>query len=231
MKICICDDKASELSVLKKICVKYLNDKKVDADLICTQNPIGLLEEDYDLLILDIEMPEMSGIEVKNRLFGRERPLIIFATSYEENMRDAFGPNVIGFMKKPVTMEDFAFYIDQAVRLLMAGKIVELEKGKILSTEQIVMITTDEKYTVAILEDGTVSALMDKSLSVWEKELSDVYFVRASSAYLVNCKHIKEFYGDQITLSNGETLRVSRRKKTACFDQIIEYRRKYQKFA
>lgn len=230
MRICICDDMQTDLIALETLCKAYLEEKKLEAELVCMQDPVQVIKEDFDLLILDVEMPKMSGIEVKNFLFGRERPLIIFATNYEENMKMAFGPNVIGFMKKPVEMEMFAFYADQATRLLSIGKLVELDKGRLASTEQIIMFVTDDKYTTAVLADGQRTGLMDKSLSRWEAELVDVFFIRTSSAHLVNCKYIDRFSGDQIILKDRQKLKMSRRRKADSFSRFMEFARVRRKF-
>ena len=231
MRICICDDMISDLRILKTLCEEYLQKRRIDAEVICTKDAELPLREAFVLLILVIEMPGISGIDVKNALIGCDRPLIIFVTSYVENMKDAFGPNVMAFMQKPVESEDFAFYMDQALRLLMAGKIILLERGRAVSTEKIVMITTDEKYIKAVFFDGTKTGLMKKSLSVWEKELADVFFIRVNSSCLLNCKYIETFEGDQVILKNGVKIKASKRQKTACRERFLDYIRRYVKLA
>ena len=231
MKICICDDVESELLMLETLCREYLRKRKLEAEVVCTQDSSIPTEGSFDLLILDIEMPGSSGIDIKNTLFGKERPLILFATSYEENVLDAFGHNVIGFMKKPVSQADFDFYADQTFHLLTAGKMVELARGRVASSEDIVMLATDAGYTKAVLADGTIVGGIDKTLSAWEAELSDVFFIRASSAYLINCKYVETFEGSVIKLKSGEAIKASKRKKTECFGRFTEYLLRNQRFA
>lgn len=231
MKICICDDMKSELQMLETLCLEYLHEKKLEAEVVCTQDSSVTTESGFDLLILDIEMPGNSGIDIKNTLFGKERPLILFATSHEENVLEAFGHNVIGFMKKPVTQEDFEFYADQALRLLTAGRTVELERGRTQSSEDIVMFATDSGYTKAILADGMIVGGIDKTLSEWEKELEDVFFIRASSTYLINCKYVETFEGSQIRLKSDEVIKASKRKKAKCFERFTEYLLRNRRFA
>ena len=71
--------------------------------------------EQPDILILDIEMPQKSGIEIKNELTKDDKPLIIFATAYFEFMKEAFGKNVIGYMQKPVKKFEFDNYMKTAI--------------------------------------------------------------------------------------------------------------------
>jgi len=231
MRLCICDDEKEELNILEKLCREYLKNQELDMTVVCTQDQKVPIEEDFDLLILDIEMPKISGIDIKNALFGKERPLIIFATNYEENMKNAFGPNVIAFMKKPIEREELSFYMGKALQLLTAGKMIEFEKGNKVTSDRIMYFSTEERYTMAVFNNGTSTPLQDKSLSEWEKELKEFFFVRVSSSYLVNCKYIHRFEKDRIVLENGEKFKISRRKKSECFDMFIAYQRKYQRFA
>ena len=66
MRICICDDMISDLRILKTLCQEYLQKRRIDAEVICTKDAELPLREAFDLLILDIEMPGISGIDVKN---------------------------------------------------------------------------------------------------------------------------------------------------------------------
>lgn len=59
--------------------------------------------DSLDILILDIEMPEMSGIEVKKRLERiRNHTLILYVTGHVEFMQEAFGTYVFGFVEKNI---------------------------------------------------------------------------------------------------------------------------------
>ena len=231
MRICICDDKREEIDALEAICRDYLNRKGIPAEVVCTQEPEIPLEEDFDLLFLDVEMPKMRGTEVKNRLMGRERPYIIFVTSYPETMREAFGTNVLGFLDKPVNPALFEVQTDLAMNLLGEGRMIDLGGGSWQSSKDIVMFFTEERYTKALLADGRLSGLSGKSLSAWEEELSDQFFLRTDTSHLVNCKFIEDVNENTVVLSDGQRLKVSRRRKKEILERISEYVRRYGRFA
>ncbi len=231
MKVCICDDLAEELELLKAACQTFFAERNVQAEIVCTQDPEHPIKHEYDLLILDVEMPKKKGTAVKDQLMGRERPLIIFATSYQENMPDAFGPNVIGFLAKPLVWESFELKMDLAVRLLLAGRMLELSPVLYEHSEKIIMFYTEQRYTKALLADGEKTPLSTKSLSTWEKELEDLYFVRVDTSHLVNCKHIVDAYDDIFVLRDGQKLKVSRRRKKDCFEKLWQYNLRFSKFA
>ena len=72
---------------------------------------------------------------------------------------------------------------------------------------------------------------IDKTLSEWEKELEDVFFIRASSTYLINCKYVETFEGSQIRLKSDEVIKASKRKKAKCFERFTEYLLRNRRFA
>lgn len=231
MKVCICDDLAEELELLKAACQTFFAERNVQAEIVCTQDPEHPIKHEYDLLILDVEMAKKKGTAVKDQLMGRERPLIIFATSYQENIVDAFGTNVIGFLAKPLVWESFELKMDLAVRLLLAGRMLELSPVLYEHSEKIIMFYTEQRYTKALLADGEKTPLSTKSLSTWEKELEDLYFVRVDTSHLVNCKHIVDAYDDIFVLRDGQKLKVSRRRKKDCFEKLRQYNLRFSKFA
>lgn len=227
MKIVICDDLERDLKLTEKLCREYLAEHRIEAEVSCLLHWEDYTEDLPDLVILDIEMPEKSGIEIKEELSGGERPLILFVTGYEDYMPNAFGKNVMGFIQKPLEKDELRWYMDRVVIQLTAGKNVLLENGRAVSTEKIRMITADNRYTTVQFGDGTRSGIQSKSLSTWEEELEDVYFLRISQSALINPKFAIDFMDDIITMEDGEKLKASRRRKKDCCMRFMEYNRKF----
>jgi DNA-binding LytR/AlgR family response regulator len=80
-----------------------------------------LLSEPVDLLLLDIEMPGMSGLDLTKNLTNK-RPIIIFITSKREYAADAFDLNVVDYIIKPVQSSRFIQAIDKAREILDSNK-------------------------------------------------------------------------------------------------------------
>jgi len=80
-----------------------------------------LLSEPVDLLLLDVEMPGMSGLELTKNLTNK-RPIIIFITSKKEYAADAFDLNVVDYIIKPVTGSRFIQAIDKAREILESNQ-------------------------------------------------------------------------------------------------------------
>src|ERR1700688_2281577 len=80
-----------------------------------------LVAQPVDLLLLDIEMPGMSGLELTKNL-ANKRPVIIFITSKREYAADAFDLNVADYIVKPLTSSRFIQAIDKAREILESNK-------------------------------------------------------------------------------------------------------------
>ena len=113
MNVVIVDDNKIARTTLKQLASR-VKDLVVVAEC---ENAIEardvLQNEPVDLLLLDIEMPEMSGLELTRDL-GANRPLIIFTTSRKDYAVEAFELNVVDYIVKPVTLSRFIQAIDKA---------------------------------------------------------------------------------------------------------------------
>ena len=84
------------------------------------------VEEALDLVLLDIEMPNINGIEVKEKLqMLSEQTVIVFVTNHREFVMDAFDINVIGFVVKGMMEEQLPIVLDKAEKLLNRYTLIE----------------------------------------------------------------------------------------------------------
>jgi DNA-binding LytR/AlgR family response regulator len=78
-----------------------------------------LQDEPIDVILLDIEMPGMSGLEL-TRILGEKRPIIIFTTSKKDYAVEAFDLNVVDYLVKPITHARFIQAIDKGREVLQS---------------------------------------------------------------------------------------------------------------
>ena len=143
-----------------------------------------------DILLLDIRMPEMDGLEAAEHLQKLERPpAIIFATAYDAHAVQAFELNAVDYLLKPIRLERLASALKKA-RALLPAQMEELrqirparthlsisERGRILLVpiEQVIYLRAELKYlTVRTAER---EYLIEESLTLIEQEFSE-RFVR-----------------------------------------------------
>jgi two-component system response regulator AlgR len=192
-----------------------------------------------DVVMLDIRMPGLSGIETAHHLNSFENPpAIIFATAYDEYAIEAFEASAIGYVLKPVRRER----LDQALQL--AGRLTNSVLGdvakksgisgrrnhvctrsqgelKLIPVSEVQYFLADQKYVNVFHADG--QDLIDDSLKALEEEFADS-FVRIHRGALVAVSSIEslrktEDGRSQVVLRGGTTeddegLIVSRRHLT-----------------
>lgn len=237
MKLTVCDDSRSDAQVLKQLCETYFAKHQYEADVTVVTDPWMVRAEQADILILDVEMPELDGITLKDQLaMESDCPLIIFATRYADAMSKAFNRNVIGFLLKPVDSRQLEDMLELAILHLNLDKEIELPHGRRISTGDIVRIHADRGYTVLHLVSGQPEDGGRKSLDQWEVELTEQGFLRIEKSCIVSSRHIKSFRDDKIILKETDKdgaqicLRVSRRRKKECYQQYLCYLSKIAKY-
>ena len=224
MKIVICDDREFELEILRNMCEKYAAENSLEAEIVCTADAAHIETEQPDILILDIDMPQKSGIEVKNELAKGDRPLIIFATAYFEFIKEAFGRNVIGYMQKPVKKYEFDKYMKTAIDIISLETIVYIDDTAAVKSSDIIMINSDRGYTEIELVSGSKKTGIRKSLKAWEEELGQYGFMRINDSCLINCGYVRAIEGNfAIVRNTGVKLKISRRRKAECAGFFRDY--------
>lgn len=232
LKIVICDDDLYIVKELETLCKKYIADNCLIAECIAVTNPAELFILHPDILFLDVEMPEMGGIEVKNRLEEQgSGTYIIYVSGHPDSMQDAFGRNVIGFLTKPVDLDQFELLLDKAVDFSGSSRTVMLEDGSVVSSEKIVAIRVSGNYTDVSTTDGLVKN-QRKTLKAWMNELEAAGFIRISDSYVVNCRWVTGFSNDgkKVLVGDGISLKVSGRRIKECREKYTEYCKKMVRY-
>ncbi len=215
MRVAICDDERENCSRLKSL-IK----KRHSCEVKCFYTGKQFLEarEHFDILILDIQMEEMSGIEVAKALrIKQENTVLIFVTALKEYVSEAFDVAAFHYLLKPVPAEKFNRVFENACR--------EVERQEAFNGEQLFFQTKSRSFTVrkkdilyvesskrkvdihALQERFTVYATMRHM----EEQLGGDFY-RCHRGYLVNMAYVKEYGTDGIRLKNGETVYMARDK-------------------
>lgn len=208
MNICICDDEIQMRKRIREICKKYFESMDMSYQVCEAENGLEVLENigEIDLLILDIEMPAMDGVTLKDRLQDdSSQAKVIFVTSHEEMMQEAFGMNVIGFVSKGTLTQKLPRYLKLAITL--NGKDLLIENT--YHSKDITKIHSEREYCNLYFENGGTE-LIRSSLKDMEILLREVDFVQISRAWLVNLKFVRKYtkktvsiQGEEITINRG----------------------------
>lgn len=124
IRIAVCEDHTIEKEIVKKLLKKYAEQRQIQLHVEYFSSGIQYKEhwteaDEPDILLLDIEMPEFDGIQLKEYLQEkRSKSKILFITSHTESVWDAFGENVYGFLKKPMDEKKFEELMDKMISAL-----------------------------------------------------------------------------------------------------------------
>jgi len=187
-------------------------------------NPNSFLKEaphlDFDICILDIEMPEINGLQIANLLNGKP---VIFATAYKDYAAEAFDLNAIDYIRKPIKIDRLKQAIDKAKNTLevLRNQIIYLQlntnKGKaILFFDKIAYIKTsenDSRDKVARLFDGEEFVLKNITFDKLTGLLPTADFCRINKKEILSIKAVKVFSFDEITTNlisdQGKNIKLS----------------------
>ena len=194
-----------------------------------------------DVVLLDIRMPGMDGIEAARHMNALdEPPAVIFTTAYDEYALDAFETQAIGYLLKPVRLEKLARAVRHAARiagpqLLRLAEQAQLgrrrsqicarlgEQLRLIPVDDVLYFSADQKYVTVVHRSG--SDLIDESLRALAGEFAPD-FVRIHRNSLVAVRHVQcvERSEDGHYLvrfkERDDTLPVSRRHAAEALRQI-----------
>jgi DNA-binding LytR/AlgR family response regulator len=121
MKCIIVDDNKMARMALKQL-VLQVNNLELVAECIDAEDALDTLNNvQIDLLLLDIEMPGMTGLDLTKKL-GNSRPLIIFTTAKTDYAVEAFELNVVDYLVKPIALPRFRQAVEKAQETLESTK-------------------------------------------------------------------------------------------------------------
>jgi hypothetical protein len=201
------DDELLGLSFLKIICEQLPDIEVVKA----FNNPTVFIAEfenyDFDFCILDIEMPEINGLQVA-KIVGNKP--VIFTTAYTEFAADAYDLNAIDYIRKPVKVERLQQAISKVRLLFTTQKTkpqsfqINTNKGQsIIFFDQLFSISTseiDSRDKDAILTDGSTLVLKNISFEKLKLVLPRTDFVQINKKEMIATNSILSFTYDQILI-------------------------------
>jgi two-component system LytT family response regulator len=200
-----------------------------------------LSKESYEVLFVDINMPEVSGIQLLDRMKFHQTPIpsIIFVTAYEEHALEAFRKHAVDYVLKPFSNGRMDEALDAAVRRSAgerAAKLIEQlpnlqkqyrrpsakiaikAKGRIIFIDpgEVVSVQADGNYVLLQREAG--SYILRESISVMADKLRPFGFIRIHRSVLINSAYVEEIepwptgeYG--LRLRGGKEYSVTRSYK------------------
>ena len=224
----ICDDNPADITYLDTMLKKWANDTGTAIQIESFPSAEAFLfqyEDDkaYDILFLDIEMGEVSGMELAKKIRQENRTVqIIFITGYMEYIAEGYDVDALHYLLKPVTETKLRDVLARAV-----DKLKHKEKELYFHNTDSSMVRIPlyeirylevRKNYVHAKEDYTVK----KTLHELEKELDDSFF-RTGRSFIVNLAFVKKVTKTQVYLKDESIIPLSRNLYEAVNRAIIKY--------
>lgn len=202
----ICDDNESDIKKIEQICKKIMLENQMICRYISFVNGEEVLNycknlenEKIDLLFLDVELPKMSGIELKEQILKYNLIYrITFVTNHRESILHSFSLKTIGFINKPVLYEEVNKMIHIVLEEIKENILISYTgyNSERIKTpiEDILYFEADGSYTKIYTcvqsRNNSSCEMLSKKLGQIEKELRIYGFIRVHKSYLVNLSKI-----------------------------------------
>ena len=174
--------------------------------------------ESVDAIFLDINMPDLSGMEFIKSL--PNPPAVVFTTAYSEYAVEGFRVNAIDYLLKPFSFNEFLASCEKLrEHFEMKAALVAQEEDPILrfkadyrtiniDARKIIYVESMSEYVKLFLDDAEVPVIVLYSMKRLVEELPSGHFMRIHRSYIVSLRHISEASRTSVKLDNGVTLPV-----------------------
>ena len=232
LNIVILEDQAEQAERLTRMLEKYASSHSDFAyTLKRYERSIPLLTEykcDADILFLDIQVPDMLGMEAAKKIRAMDnKVMIIFITMLTQYAIEGYSVGAFDYVLKPIRYEEFSTKMDRVCRMLAhQNTATTLE---IRTKEEIRRVNADDvtyievaNHDILIHTDGEVIRQWG-NLKTYEDKLASAHFVRCNACYLVNLKYVRGINGDTVTVGHDE-LAVSKAKRKDFLIAVAQYK-------
>lgn len=186
-----------------------------------------LQREPVDLMFLDIQMPEITGIDFIKTL--TRRPAVILTTAHRDFALEAFDLDVVDYLLKPISFERLLKAVNKFYDKERASPTPEQalqpdyfyvkadRKMHKISMDDVCYIESLDDYVRVILKDKTI--ITRENISSLEEKLPDSRFVRTHRSYLVSLAQVTSFSSEGLEV-NGKTLPFGRVYKSQALSKL-----------
>jgi len=229
IRIAIVEDEEKEIVLLREGLKRFFSELNKEYSLNVFRNGMDFLDcyqADYDIVLLDIEMPLLDGFRTAQKLRESDPVVnIIFVTNMSNYAVKGYEVDALGFIVKPVTYFALRMNMNKAVERLSCNHSVNIvltsRNGvNVISSDSLIYVEVMRHKIIYHTETEEISAR--GSMKEVEEHLQGLEFERCNNCFLVNLKYVKSVENDSVILP-GASLSISRNKKKCFVEALMQY--------
>ena len=224
MNIAVCDDEKTALGIISNALKELCPDSEISE--FDSGSKIIDSKKKYDIVFLDIDMPDMNGMDTAHIIRNNEiSEYIIFLTGHSEFMQKAFEVRAFRYLSKPLNMQELRKTISD-----IQNEIFRNRRIVIKTHSNIMMLNIADIVCIEAFGDGTyVYAknevyVCNKTLRQWIAELGDENFFQVHKSFVVSLKYIVRINKDSLEASYlSSPVPISRRNRNSLKSTFFDY--------
>lgn len=225
-RIFICDDEPRILSDIEKTVRALRPDCAVSAFASAKAALYALTETECDILLLDIDMPVMNGMDMAAELEKlSHKPLLVFVTSHDELVYNSFKYHPFGFVRKSCFGAEIEKVLEDCIKKLSEKNMYfsfRSDGGNIrLPLSEILYMESEGNYLKLYAESGEYR--FRGSLSETAQALSDKGFVRIHKGFIVNQLAVKLLRRGELEVSGGAVIPMGRNYSEEAYKKLMRH--------
>lgn len=231
IRVAIVEDSGETSQQLKSMIERFGKEYGKSFQFSMFSNGVNFISDytpQFDLILMDIDMPLLNGLETSKilRKLDKDVPLV-FVTNLEQYAISGYDVGAIGFIVKPLNYATLSVKMNRFVGMLREEEepylVVSSKSGvRKVNLSDIYYISVDGRYVILHTKAGEIE--LHKSMKQMETELASQNFVRCDNSSMVNLKYVS-MVGSQGAIVNGMVVPCSRSGRKVLLDAFTMYLR------
>lgn len=239
INIAICDDEKEICTSIERALSHILERKSIhyETDIFCSGEDLceHMKKKRYNLLFLDINLPEMSGIDVGNVIRQKQEDelmQIVFISSEQENIKDLFDVRPLNFLVKPFDEERVEREVNRYIKVTGQDNrmFTYAKNGEVhnIPLENIMYFMNDKRKVRMVAKDEERNAEFYDTLDNIYSQIKGHRFLFIHKSVIVNYEYISSISYKEVKMTDGTTYTISQSRRKDIRKQVKEILREIQ---